>query len=416
MKYIYILFLLCGLLSCHNSSRVDNKDIPPLYSLKIDKPDFSSLKPLLLSEFVDSIGYVQLETTPDCLLSHHDSGTIYGDLLFISSLSSILQFDANTGKFLRQIGRIGQGPGEYVQTMSVVIDNDNNIVYVQSPRPSFLLSYNFNGDYLGDLPFVDTDTEYPIFTNCFNSLMLMYIDNQYAIFRSSLIPKEEACQPFELIVYDYRNKKIKDTLANGIEGVANIVMGISGVRAFAGNEDGFFYKTFYNDTLYSVDVEKGIKPYAIIDLGKRKYPVEAVFDQKHIGKAGKIMIREMLINDDCIYLWCIFIEDESLRSTNRFLYKYDIPTGESSCHSTVILNDIDGGANTSIVGLLRGTDPVMPLDMVEEGSEEFLFSNVSKSELKYPELKEKFEMMQSNRDSEDNPLLMKFYMEKHKNE
>ncbi len=413
MKYIYILFLLFDLLSCHNADRVDNKDTPPLYCLKIDKPDFSSLKPMLLSEFVDSIGYVQLETTPDCLLPYDRSGIIYGDFLFMVDLFSILQFDANTGKFLRQIGRKGQGPGEYVQ-VNEAIDKDNNIVYVKSPnRSSSLLSYNFNGDYLGDLQFVD-DPEYPTFSNCFYSLRLVYIDNQYAIFTASFMPKEQACQPFELIVYDYRNKKIKHALANDMEGVYNrFSVNINGLRTISRNDDGFYYKTFYNDTLYSVDVEKGIEPYAIIDLGTRKYPVDDIFDNRRVdlAKVGKILINSMLINDDCIYLELMFINDGSLRSVSGFLYKFDINTGESSYHSTVILNDIDGGKNTSIRSLLRETDPITPLDMVEEGKEELVFSNVSKSKLKYPELKDKFDMMQSKRDPDDNPLLMKFYME-----
>jgi hypothetical protein len=90
-----------------------------------------------------------------------------GDFLYLVDLFSILRFDAITGKFLRQIGSRGQGPGEYLQ-VNEAIDKDNDIVYVKSPnRPSSLLSYNFNGDYSGDLQFVDDNPEYPIFSNCF---------------------------------------------------------------------------------------------------------------------------------------------------------------------------------------------------------------------------------------------------------
>lgn len=39
-----------------------------------------------------------------------------------------------------------------------------------------------------------------------------------------------------------------------------------------------------------------------------------------------------------------------------------------------------------------------------------IFSSLDKSELKYPELKDKFELNQRNRNSDENPLLMQFHL------
>jgi hypothetical protein len=74
----------------------------------------------------------------------------------------------------------------------------------------------------------------------------MHIDNQYAIFgTNSFMPKEQACQPFELIVYDYRNQKIKHALTNKMKGVFNLhVTNINGLKTISRHGDVFFIKHF----------------------------------------------------------------------------------------------------------------------------------------------------------------------------
>ena len=63
-----------------------------------------------------------------------------------------------------------------------------------------------------------------------------------------------------------------------------------------------------------------------------------------------------------------------------------------------------------VQALSRGMMPVSPPDVVEEERKKYTFSTVEKSELKYPELKEKFEHMQEKRTPDDNPLLMMLHM------
>lgn len=76
-----------------------------------------------------------------------------------------------------------------------------------------------------------------------------------------------------------------------------------------------------------------------------------------------------------------------------------------------MVNDIDGGANIYNSGLYAssfssGIAAVRPSVEVPEANKHLLLSSLEKSELKYPELKDKYEEMQKKRDWDDNPLLM----------
>ncbi len=220
MKQLCCLFLIAGLLSCHSnkedgSVQEGNPEAALPYSIKIEKPDCSSLEPLLLSEFADSVSYVQLETTSNCLLSAGTKQYIIDSLLFVTEIFSMHQFDAVSGKFLHRIGKVGQGPGEFLQANEAV-DKENKIIYVKSPGTAKLLRYDYEGKYMGDLRFIDTE-EFS-FSNHFYSLRLLKIDSQYMVFHSELKPSKQALHPYELIIYDYKNNKIHHALPNQMGG------------------------------------------------------------------------------------------------------------------------------------------------------------------------------------------------------
>lgn len=78
---------------------------------------FTTQRSVLLSQFVDMVSYIPLETNPQALIG----GTIYyevtQDNIIVRQRSQtgqkILLFDRKTGKFIREIGKQGNGPGEF---------------------------------------------------------------------------------------------------------------------------------------------------------------------------------------------------------------------------------------------------------------------------------------------------------------
>jgi hypothetical protein len=59
-----------------------------------------------------------------------------------------------TGKYLFDIGRKGNGPGEIVTHMSyIAMDEDNDCVYIRDHKPSRILKYRLStGEYLAEIP------------------------------------------------------------------------------------------------------------------------------------------------------------------------------------------------------------------------------------------------------------------------
>ena len=223
------------------------------------------------------------------------------------------------------------------------------------------------------------------------------------------MPSEYACQPYEVIVYDYPNKKICHTLPNYFNGTyeRHSNNSITGMRAGTRYDDIFFHKSFNNDTLYTIHKEKGVNPYAIIDLGKRKLPNEVIFAKDpRTELSGKILITAIYINQDCILFECLINNDETLKNIDGFICKYDITTRNLTYYSPALINDLDGGCNIGLGFLSRKIGYVVLTEELDENNRKSYLSSLDKSELEYPVLKDQFERIQKNREPDDNPLLL----------
>jgi len=91
---------------------------------------FKNEKQLKMSEIIDHIEYIKLETTPDCLIGNGQVLKV-GNSIYVKNFNpaKILVFD-NQGKFQRQISRQGKGPGEYVNFAYFDVSPDNRYVAV----------------------------------------------------------------------------------------------------------------------------------------------------------------------------------------------------------------------------------------------------------------------------------------------
>lgn len=110
-KLIYaILFLATAAFSaCSSSPKQENKEVntpseKSFYELDLSK-DFSGSdnQTLLLSDIVEDVEYVKLETTDDCLVAGSVVGFITNDDIYTLNKYSdekLLRFDRKTGKFI----------------------------------------------------------------------------------------------------------------------------------------------------------------------------------------------------------------------------------------------------------------------------------------------------------------------------
>jgi hypothetical protein len=391
------------MLSCSHQGHQTEGDAP--YYVNLTVPHISALKPLLLSDIADSIEYVQLEATDDCLLPRWVGihRRLAGGCLFIGG-DLIYKFDATTGKYLCTIGSRGQGPEEYASIQRLSILEDRQVVVIRDSGREYLTEFGFDGKYRGRIPLTFRGDS--LLTGCSGLLRLIGFDDRYAAYYSHITPASNACQPNELILYDNKDEKIIAAVPNTLGGTyvdfaAKFPILMSGSL----QDNTLYYKSFYNDTMYVIGKDTGINPFAVISLGDKKLPDEALLSRNWRAlMKGKLMINNVHVNRDCIVFECF---TGWTPDTQYFLCKYDKATGNVTYHSFYVMNDLDGGGNLiDFYGLWEGIVPVYMQGDFEEVQRDIYFSSADKSQLKYPDMKDAFEQMQQARDEDDNPLLM----------
>lgn len=111
--------------------------------------DIKSISTVNLSEIAKNSTSVILETNDSCLLSTITDVVSAGNYYFVLS-SNIYQFDKK-GKFVRQVGRQGKGPSEYLYINAITADETNGILYVATGQQ--LLCFDFNGALLKEMAY-----------------------------------------------------------------------------------------------------------------------------------------------------------------------------------------------------------------------------------------------------------------------
>ena len=113
-------------------------------TLKIIPVDIHEDSPVKLSEITEEIKKISLELTDESPIGRITKVIYQGDRLIIydGQTSKILLFDSQ-GKYIRQVGRRGQGPGEYNIISDIAYDESEHIIFIATN--SKILCYNIEG-------------------------------------------------------------------------------------------------------------------------------------------------------------------------------------------------------------------------------------------------------------------------------
>ncbi len=166
-----LLFITAGLVGCKQS------DTNHLITLDVTKsyPE----KELILQDFMD-VEYIPLET--------NDEFVTQGVVMAIGSKYIIVKngtregdiyvFDRETGKGLRKINRKGKGPEEYIHITDIVLEEENNEIFINCFSTKKILVYDLFGNFKRSFNHAE-DTRYVNVFNydtdnliCYNELML----------------------------------------------------------------------------------------------------------------------------------------------------------------------------------------------------------------------------------------------------
>ena len=335
MKNLLYICLICVVsFSCNNKENIANFS-NDYYSVDFEEA-MSNEKKLYLSEFADTLEYLELKTPDDIIITAIMDLISVDDFYIIHCRDGIFKFSKD-GNYITRIGHQGQGPNEYLHIMGIDVDRDKKEI-VQSDFEKTLF-YDYDG----------------------NLLRVEKCGQLYALGIENSIIWSSA---FDINIYEsllYALNEKRDTIFN----MPNPRYGkestnIDGIRSstpvrlkeFYRYDDNLYYKgRSSNDTIFLLSAA-GVKPHFIMDMGKYKLPFD--YEPWHswdkFSRYGNRYFGITYACEDDNYLYCMAQRYRSISGNNynqtdddfRYLL-YDKSKRESIIAKNKMIDDITGG-------------------------------------------------------------------------
>ena len=267
---IRLLVLFCaGILAV--SCREQKKSTPTGADVK-EVTFKEAPKDFLIASSFKNIHMIQLEAKEECLISDIKRVVdVEGKVYVLTKNNEIFCFDRATGKYIRTIGRLGEGPGEYVSAMDICYDEKEKCICVVDYYKSAIHNYSLDGRFLGDRK-LDKDTSADVnlasYADCApdgNMLLSLHMSTN----------KGSRNYVYTMIR--------PDGTSTGVDVFSPVKtnIGITEVskHPIAKSEDGLRFLKFLNDTIFTLSGDE-VVPFCKLNLG-RKMP-----DKKILAKMG----------------------------------------------------------------------------------------------------------------------------------
>ncbi len=148
-KIFALLIPLSLVISCSQPAK--KSEVLTVLDLSQDITVVSEMK---LSQIASDINYTKLESNPDCFIKRIDQYSMTDNyiLIYDQSQPKVLLFDRH-GKFLRNIGNIGKGPGEFNRPSEVRISRDERNILIMDYLK--VMRFGFDGQLIGETKLPD---------------------------------------------------------------------------------------------------------------------------------------------------------------------------------------------------------------------------------------------------------------------
>ena len=274
---------------------------------------FQNPQELLLSDLGEKLTYIPLETLDESLVKLDSSShmVVTDQYIFVGEMGApLLCFDRSTGKFLRNIGSVGQGPGEYSGSIDMEVDAEAERIYFRA-SPTQYHCYDFEGKFLNTITLAE------------DNFMMgghHFADNK-AYAYCNIMQANTTCQAY---AYQLPDGSCTDSLllSEKVSKKQKAVMPLSGREAFGGRlfmweyEDGtwtagnrvnstyqsmdgkLYHKYLFCDTLFQMKGLHRETPIAAFQLGSlggyKRYETSSSME-------GKYVLPRVLFNGKQIY-------------------------------------------------------------------------------------------------------------------
>ena len=412
---VIILFLFSSCSGKQTTQQVQEENKSQersFYTIDLSK-DFSGSnnQTLLLSDIVADVEYVKLETTDDCLVAGSVRGFITNDDIYTLNKYSdekLLRFDRKTGKFISQIGSIGQGPKEMIDPGFVFAKD--SLVYVSSSISNKVYVYTNDNQFVRSVPFCKDRSS----SEDGAGQTISVIDHQYIVRHPGQLQASFNCNQYIAAdVIDMNSNRLfamRDT--SDVYGIM-LTLDWDPVR--------WYYKgniNFYNEpdrTVYAVTKDSIIPRYHF-NLGDNKWPVINGKLTKEFFKY--IKFKSFRETEDYLYLYWNQSQKGYFARFNKKTETLDVQEqakfwgGGWQLGVPGLKNDIDGcNRNIDFIRLMDEQSSIMVI-ITSSGKEEYIKVLKESQEVKFPEKRQQLLKLLEEMGEEDNQILAIYKLKK----
>ena len=331
MPYQFYRKMLFGLILIILAIKVVSQSTSP--KLVTINPQSTTKGDLKLSDVVESIKYIPLETRNNCLIgnvTYFDVSQNY-IIVYCSQAKNFYLFRKN-GTFIRKISRLGQGPSEYIEPSAIYLDElKKNIIICDFNK---MLYFSLDGAFLN---YKSIDLNQEMYLGYANERFVtgtpsgVFIDSTFYVYKildsqGKVIKKAKKSIP----LYVGGNKEHK---------VAFVSFGPP-IHYYKFDGKIHVKEAVLNDTVYEVSLNNLFLPKYVIKAGKYSVTPEIKSDLKRYFDLARSYVVPLSVFEARNYLflsyqykeikyYCYY--DKTTKTLNYFDSKQGIP------------NDYNGG-------------------------------------------------------------------------
>lgn len=287
LQHSIFLFIFLFFMSC--KTEIPNTEYTTV------KIDFEYIHAIDLSdELISKV--IPLETTDESLLYEIEAIDFLNDKIFIFNKNNVGVFDKK-GHFLYNIGKRGQGPGEFNIITTFFIEGGK--IYLFDIITQRLLIYNEQGKFLSSINLKEKGGDY--------SLIYPINNNNYVVKNRYYSGKEFPTISFLNKEYEKFADVTGYSLSNGE----------FDLNSFFSSKEGTLYWKFLIDTIYSIEPNKPLIPKYFVDF--QEYAIPTGVRKTHTNEQLIEYINDS--SNDNIATLIRYVEEDSLCLRFSFIQK-----------------------------------------------------------------------------------------------
>jgi hypothetical protein len=296
---IYLVFLSIQFTFGQSSNK------PSLVVLDLES-SFSKQEEVPLSNFVNNVKFVALETNDQSIIGRNAHFEVTGEYIIVRDYSTpkhILVFDRKSGKFIKEIGRSGRGPDEYMRFSFIPYQSDKKVFYaVNSLRQ--LLVYDLQGNFVEIIKTPDyAGTGEPIQLNKYeisydimmdDKIFIGYFINFFGMEKNllALFTKDEVLKIFP-------NHQALKKMSHGVGGLMN------DNHTLYKHDNKINFIEVFSDTLFQL-TRDALIPRFYFKMGKYNVTWQINSEMDHLNGMNYFYMRDVAESNKNLFIKIIF--------------------------------------------------------------------------------------------------------------